>query len=169
MSLSEEKEINAATESFSEAVVVFNSKEYKKAASLFNEICKKYSDSEYFTVLEIVGKAKSYASMAEMQSVTDTQTLESLEDYLSAAIFQLNSGKAGEALSLLEQTQKKHGQHAKVHYLSALAYTRMNQDEKALEALRLSIGADPGFKRTAYNEPDFERFIENQAFRNLTA
>ncbi len=169
MSLSEEKEINAATDSFSEAVVVFNNRDYKKAATLFSELIKKYSDSEYFTVLEIVGKAKSYASMAEMQTEKGDEPVDSQEDFIATALINLNAGRLHEALDLLGQTQSKHGQNAKLHYLAALIYARLNQDDKSLEALQLSINADKKYKTIAYNEPDFERFIENQTFRTLTA
>ncbi len=169
MSLSEEKEIKAATDLFFEAVVVFNKRDYKKALSLFSEINKTFSESEFFTVHEIVGKARSYASMAENQADTSEDLLECREDYVASALLHLNSNRLTTAMDVLDQTMKRHGQHAKVHYLQALVYARLGQDEKALEVLQTSINADQSLKTTAYNEPDFERLVDNPTFRSLTA
>lgn len=169
MSLSEEKEIKAATDSFSEAVVVFNKRDYKKAHSLFEEIVKSHSDSEYFTVLEIVGKAKSYSTMAENQLTKIEEPLKNLEDLLHAVLIRLNGGALTEALELLEKSSKDHGKEAKILYLQALVYARMEQNEKSLEALQQALKADKSLKTIAHNEPDFEKLREDGLFRNLTA
>ncbi len=168
MSLSEEKEIKAATDSFGEAVVVFNHKDYKKALALFSEINKSYCDSEYFTVLEIVGKARSYASMAEQQLRTESEKPEDREDFISAALINLNSGRLPEAMELLQQCQTKFGPNAKVHYIRSLVFARQGHDDQAIAELGASINIDKNLKTFAYNEPDFERLIDNQAFRSLT-
>ena len=169
MSLSEEKEIKAATDLFGKAVVVFNSRDYKKSFSLFSDIVKTYSESEFYTVLEIVGKARSYASMSENQTNENIEPLESKEDFISASLMHLNSGKATEAMTLLDQGIQQFGPDARIFYTKALIYSRLDQDELALEALRFSISADQRFKITAYNEPDFEKLAENPTFRSLTA
>jgi len=168
MGLSEEKEVMIATDSFNEGVAVFKRREYKKAVSLFTEIIKSHFESEYFTVLEIVGKARSYVSMAENQMDNKPDVLEKREDFIAAALIELNSGRLLEALSLLDQSLNIHGQNAKVNYTQALIYSRMGQDEKALEALQLSINTEPGLKTTAYNEPDFEKLADNSTFRSMT-
>jgi tetratricopeptide (TPR) repeat protein len=169
MSLSEEKVIKAATDSYGEAVVVFNKRDYKKAHSLFDEIVKAYADSEYFTVLEIVGKAKSFATMAENQLDKAEDPLKNRDDFLQSAVMKLNAGRLPEALELLEQSSKDHGKDAKTLYLQALIFVRQDQNEKALDALQQAVKLDKSFKIIAHNEPDFEVFREDVIFRNLTA
>ena len=55
-----------------------------------------------------------------------------------------------------------------IAFIRSLVFARQGHDDQAIAELGASINIDKNLKTFAYNEPDFERLIDNQAFRSLT-
>ncbi len=164
MELKEEKELTKAIEEFTAAVKIFQTKDYEKAISAFEGIIEHYEDSEYYSVLEIHGRANVYKNICQSQLNPVKVELNSDENYLNEGIFNLNAGNLDRALELLEPLVKKGYQEAYANYLLSLVYLKKREIDTAMDYLRKAVGKDSCYKIIAHNEPDFEDIFENETF-----
>lgn len=167
--LNEERELKEVINAFTQAVKVFNQKDYRKAGDAFGAIAEKYKNSEYYSVLETQGRAKVYQKICQSQAEPFTIELNSDEDYLQEGIFNLNAGKYPRAIELLSHLEGKEFQKNYVHYLLGIAYHKNSQTEAALTHLKKAVDADSSYKLIMFNEPDFDNLHENEEFLHLVA
>ena len=164
MELKEEKELTKAIEQFTAAVKIFQAKDCEKAISAFDDILKQYEDSEYYSVLEIHGRAQVYKNICQSHLHPVKVELESDENYLNEGIFNLNAGNFNRALELLETLSEKKYQEAYVNYLLSLVYLKKKEISTAMDYLKKAVEKDNDYKIIAHNEPDFEHMFENETF-----
>lgn len=167
MELKEEKELAKIAEEFTEAMQVFSKKDYEKAHDAFDGIIEHYKDSEYYSVLEIQTRSKVYKNICHAQLNPVKSVLETTEDYLNEAVFNLNAGNLENARELLEQLEKKDTDMAYVNYLYSLVYLKMEDIPKMLEHMKKAVETDKFFKIVAHNEPDFDDMFDNEEFVSI--
>lgn len=164
MELKEEKKLIKAIEQFTAAVKVFQAKECEKAISAFDNFLKQYEDSEYYSVLEICGRAQVYRNICQSKLNPVKVELENDENYLNEGIFNLNAGNLNRALELLEPLSEKKYREAYVNYLLSLVYLKKKEISTAMDYLKKAFEKDNFYRTIAHNEPDFEKMFENETF-----
>jgi tetratricopeptide (TPR) repeat protein len=167
MESNEEKQLKEIVHKFSDAIQKFTKKDYEKAANSFDTIIEKYKESEYYSVLEIQTRAKTYKKICHTQQNPVKIELKSNEDYLHEGIFCLNSGNFERALEHFDHLEKNGYEEAYINYLKSLMYLKQEDVENAMLYLKKSIGKDEYFKIIAYNEPDFEDLLESEDFLEI--
>jgi tetratricopeptide (TPR) repeat protein len=164
MELKEEKELIKAIERFTAAVKIFQAKECEKAIGAFEDFLKQYEDSEYYSVLEICGRAQVYRNICQSKLNPVKVELESDENYLNEGIFNLNAGHLNRARELLEPLLKKKYREAYVNYLLSLVHLKKREISTAVDYLKKAVQKNDFYRTIAHNEPDFENLFENETF-----
>ena len=167
MKLNEEKELAKITAQFTEAIMQFSKKEFKKAKDLFKDINDKYGVSEFYSVLEIFARSKVYHTIATAQLNPVKIELKTNEDYLNEGLFQLNAGNLERSLELLNHLKNKKHKNPFVDYLMSLAFIKNEDIEASLKHLQLCIDEDESYKVLVQNESDFDPLFENEEFKSL--
>ena len=167
MKLNEEKQLKQITNEFTNAIQLFNKKEYKKAIECFDQIGTKYEDSEYYSVLEIQTRSKVYKNISEAQLHPVKIKINSEEDYLQEGIFSLNAGNLDKALELFNHLEENKYADPYLYYLTSIVYLKKEDVESALDYLKKSIDKDDFYKILAYNESDFSHLFENETFMSM--
>ena len=165
--LSEEKELKTITSLFTKAVKAFTNRKYEDARRDFQQIIESYGGSEHYSVLEISGRSSMYLKMVEAQLNPQKIELKGTEDYLNEGVFQLNAGRMDRAIELFEKVAGTNEKDAYLNFLFALAYSRKKDFEEMMTYLERCIGMDEQYKVIAFNEPDFQDYLEEKSFREL--
>jgi tetratricopeptide (TPR) repeat protein len=163
----EESQLKMITDEFSRAIENFSRKEYQKAHEVFDEIVKKYDDSEYYSVQEVHARSKAYKIMADAQLNPPKIVLKNEEDYLGEGIFNLNAGELDKAVQHFKHLENKKYREPYLYYLLSIVHLKKGDKETALNYLKKSVKKDDHFKIIAYNEPDFESLLENEDFLSI--
>lgn len=167
MELNEEKELKKAIDGLTDAVKIFQKKNFEKAYDAFEKIVDQYKDSEYFSVLEIQAKAKVYKNICYMQLHPYKVECTTEEDFLNEGIFNLNSKNFDKAKELLESLGKKKFQEPYVNYLLSIVYLKQKDIPASLEYLKKAVKKDVSYRIIAHNEPDFDELFDNEEFLSI--
>jgi tetratricopeptide (TPR) repeat protein len=132
MELNEEKELKKVIDDLTAAVRIFRTKDYAKAADVFESIVEQYKDSEYYSVLEIQARAKVYRNICNNQLHPVQVVCTSDEDYLNEALFLLNQKKFDKAQEFLEPLGKKKFKEPYVNYLLSIVYLKKKDVAKTI-------------------------------------
>jgi hypothetical protein len=164
----EEKELKKITDAFSKAVKLFHKKEFKNAAEMFGTIIEEYKDSEYYSVLEIQTRSKTFMNLADVCQNPPRMQLKTDDDYLSEAVFQLNAGNFERSLQLCNALEEKRNfKDPYLAYITALCHLNNGDEDASLKYLKKCVDKDPSYKVIAHNEPDFEPLLEKEDFLSL--
>jgi len=164
---SEQQQLKKIANDFTKAIELFRNKDCKSSFEIFSHLVDEYENSEYYSVLEIQGRAKVYKNLCESRLTPVKIELKDDEDYLNNGVFLLNSGNMDEALERFEYLEKKNYKQDYLNYLISLVYLKKGDIPNCLKCLKASIQGDEFYKVVAYNEPDFEHLFENEDFINL--
>lgn len=167
MKLKEEKELQSISEEYEKALQSFHKKNYAKAGEAFAKIIDAYKDSEFYSVLEIQTRAKTFQSIAHSQTHPVKLKLESAQDHLWEGVFQLNAGNVDQALEHFTHAENNNYRDAYLYFLMATAYLRKEDTAGSLRYVEKCLKKDVGYKVIVYNEPDFEPLHENPEFLKL--
>ncbi|HDP93788.1 MAG TPA: hypothetical protein ENN40_00280 [Candidatus Aminicenantes bacterium] len=167
--LSEEKELKAITQRFSEAVAAFTRKDFAAARQQFMDIIESFRNSEHYSVLEISGRSNVYLRMVDAQLNPQKIELKTAEDVLNEGVYQLNAGQIDRALELLTGLARNAEKKPYVDFLMAIAYKRKGDLVSTFEHLKSCIEKDEHYKVIAFNEPDFESLLEKREFIDLVS
>lgn len=163
----EEKEMKAITDEFSKGVQAFKKQDCQKAVDIFSQIVDQYKESEYYTVLEVQARARTYRAICLSRANPEKVSLEEDEDYLFDGIYHLNAGNLDTSLERFQYLEKKKYSDPYLYYLMALLYLKREQNGECLQYLKHAISADKVYKIVAHNEPDFDHMFENDEFTSL--
>ncbi|HQF99304.1 MAG TPA: tetratricopeptide repeat protein, partial [Candidatus Aminicenantes bacterium] len=94
--------------------------------------------------------------------------LKTAEDYVSAAVYKMNTGAAEEALKLVEKALKSDPADARLLYLQADLLCRRGRLDESLEALRQAVAGEKAYRILAQNEVDFAPLWEDKRFKAIT-
>jgi tetratricopeptide (TPR) repeat protein len=167
MKLTEEKELQTITEEFGAALAVFHKRQYAQAEKTLAAVIEQYKDSESFSVQEIHARCQAYRTMCLARLNPVTVMLTGKDDYVAQATYLLNADQPEESLELLEKVEKDGQSDGRTHFLTALVYSRLDDQENLLVHLKKAIAADPHFKVMAFNDPDFEIYHSDPDFLKL--
>ena len=164
----EEKELIKITDAFSKAIKLFQKKDHQGAADMFGAIIEEYKNSEYYSVLEIQTRSKSYLTLVDSCLHPRRIQLKTDEDYLNEALFQLNADNCERCLDLCNTLEgKREYKDPFLAYLISLCHLKNGDVETSLEYLKKCVDKDPYYKIIAHNEPDFEPLLEKEEFLSL--
>lgn len=167
MELSEEKQLKNITEEFTKGVTLFRDRECQQAFDVFNHIIEEYTDSQYYSVIEIQSRSKFYKMLCQAR-ISPVKTEEwNDEDYLYDGIFHMNAGNLDQAIERFKYLEEKKYNHPNLDYLLSLVHLKKGDTEACLMYLKMAIKTDEFFKVIAYNEPDFEPMFENDEFSEM--
>lgn len=167
MELNEEKELKKVIDDLTAAVRIFRTKDYAKAADVFESIVEQYKDSEYYSVLEIQARAKVYRNICNNQLHPVQVVCTSDEDYLNEALFLLNQKKFDKAQEFLEPLGKKKFKEPYVNYLLSIVYLKKKDVAASLDHLKKAVKKDDSYRIIAHNDSDFDELFENDEFHSI--
>ncbi len=164
MKLKEDSQLSEISKKFSEAVKKFTSRNYKEAAEDFKNIIDHYKDSEFYSVLEIQTRSKSYKNICDSR-ISRKKTVQETEDgILNELLFNININDFKEAEKIIKKLEVKKINSPYSIYLRALLAFRQDDVDTAFGFLKKAISKDNKYKIIANNEPDLQEFQENEEF-----
>lgn len=167
MKLKEEKELQAISGEYEKALQLFHKRNYAKAGEAFKLISETYKGSEFYSVLEIQTRAKSYLNIAQAQLHPLKLKLESAQDQVCEGAYQLNIGNIDQALAHLTNAEKNNCRDAHLYFLMAAAYLRKEDTANALRYVEKCLKKDATYRVVLYNDPDLEPLQQNPDFLKL--
>ena len=167
MESKEDKQLKRIMTEYGKAVVQFQKKDYKKAEELFRHVTEKYAGSEYYSVLEIQGRASVYQKIALSGLNPIKLELSNDTDYLQEGIYCLNEGNLDRAQEMFTFLKDKNNKDPYLDYLLSMVFLKQENEEKSLDYLSESVEKDPFYKILAFNEPDWQILAEDERFLSL--
>lgn len=167
MKLNEDVQLKEITREYAKGMEVFAKRKYADALKLFDASIKKYEDTEFFSVSGIQTREKVYRNICHSQLNPVKIKLETDEDYLNEGIFNLNAGNYDRALELFSELENRKYNDLYLNYLLSITYLKQDDVETCLKHLKKCIKKDNFFKIIAYNEPDFAKIFDRDAFRSI--
>jgi len=164
MKLKEDSQLCDILKEFSAAIKKFGNRNYKDAGIDFDSVVKKYKDSEFYSVLEVQTKAKSYKNICNLKTSKKKLSPETEDDILNELLFCINTNKLSETENIMKKINEKKINSAYYLYLKAIHSFKQDEEETALDLLKKAVTKDKKYKITAYNEPDLLDFHENEKF-----
>ena len=153
----------AAVKAFEQGLRLFNRHDFGAAKELFDSVLEKFSEQH-----EVVARTRTYLSICE-QRLSRTPTLPKNPDGLyNQGVFELNRNNVQAAIELFEKVIKVDGRADHAFYSLAAAYARINEQSKALDALRRAIALRPVHRPHARRDFDFANLRTNEGFQQLT-
>lgn len=142
---------------FEEALKLIFSKEWEKAAKIFEQLESSADHSQ------LVDRARQFLAVCRERIGGDKFDT---EPYLQA-VFEKNQGKFADALEIC----KKHGssEEERFVYLEASLHALDGAEEEALKLLTEAIRLDPKNRVHAYHDPDFQNLRGTEEFSSLLA
>ncbi len=164
MKLKEDSQLNEISKTFSEAIKKFTKREYKEAVIDFGNIIGKYKNSEFYSVLEIQARAKSYKNICESKTSGKKNEPETEDSILNELLFYIHTDEYAEAEKTIKKLETKKINSAYSIYLRSLLAFRMEDVEATFELLKKAISKDEKYKIIANNEPELQDLQENEEF-----
>lgn len=162
---SKKDEYQKALAAFSDAMKEFRKGKWDKAVEEFHAFLEKYPIER-----DLVSRAKTYLSIAEerLREPREIPSPKTIEDFVNAAVYKMNSGANEEALKYIEKAAKTNPDDARILYLQADLLCRTGQLDAALESLRKAIQGEKSFRILAQNEIDFAPLWDDKRFKSIT-
>lgn len=167
MKLKEDSQLNEISKKFSTAVKKFTKREYKEAAVNFGNIISDYKDSEFYSVLEIQVRSKSYLNICKSRTEKKKSSPETDDDILNELLFYINTDDFEEAQKIIRKLETKKVKTPYLIYLKSLFAFKQDDIDVALELLKKTISMDERYKIIANNEPDLQELQENEEFLTI--
>lgn len=148
---------------YGKAMAVMQKKDCKKAKELFSEFLEKFSSE-----VELADRVRIYISICDDKKTTAKVPLDTYEDYVNYAVFQMNSGDHDGALKSFEAAGKIKPKEGRVPYLISLAHFLAGNKKESLDYLNKAVKIDEYFAVMAQNESDFEPLWKDEEFKAIT-
>jgi TolA-binding protein len=153
----------AAVRAFEQALRLFNRQDFAAARPVFVSLIEKFAEQA-----DIVARVRTYLSICEQRLARTPSVPRNSDALYNQGVFELNKGNTAEAIELFEKALKVEPRADHVHYSLAAAYARLNNVQKALEALRHAIGIRPVQRSHARRDLDFASLRTDENFQQLT-
>ena len=167
MKLKEDNQLNEISKKFSEAIKKYTKKEYKEAAADFGKIIAEYKESDFYSVLEIQTKSKSYKNICDQRATKKRTDFDNEDDILNELLFSINIGDDKESEKIIKKLEVKKINSAYSIYLKALFAISLEDIDAGLGLLKKAIAKDEKYKIIANNEPDLKDLQENEEFLSV--
>jgi TolA-binding protein len=153
----------AAVRAFEQALRLFNRQDFAAARPVFVSLIQKFAEQA-----DIVARVRTYLSICEQRLARTPSVPRNSDALYNQGVFELNKGNTAEAIELFEKSLKVEPRADHVYYSLAAAYARLNNVQKALEALRHAIGIRPVQRSHARRDLDFASLRTDENFQQLT-
>jgi tetratricopeptide (TPR) repeat protein len=153
----------AAVRAFEQALRLFNRQDFAAAKPVFVSLIEKFAEQA-----DIVARVRTYLSICEQRLARTPSVPRNSDALYNQGVFELNKDNTSEAIELFEKALKVEPRADHVYYSLAAAYARLNNVQKALEALRQAIGIRPVHRSHARRDLDFASLRTNENFQQLT-
>ncbi len=167
MKLKEDNQLNEISKKFSEAIKKYTKKEYKEAAVDFGNIIEEYKDSEFYSVLEIQTKSKSYKNICDQRAKKKKIESDDEDEILNELLFSINIGDEKESEKIIKKLEEKKINSPYSIYLKALFAFSQEDIDAGLGLLKKAVAKDEKYKIIANNEPDLQDLQENEEFLTI--
>lgn len=144
-------------------MAMMQKKDCKKAKEIFSEFLEKFSSE-----VELADRVRIYVSICDDKHTTVKIPLDTFEDYINHAVFQMNSGDYDGALKSFEGAEKMKPKEGKVPYLISIAHFLAGNKKESLNYLNKAVKMDEFFSVMAQNESDFEPLWKDEEFKAIT-
>ncbi|HJQ67775.1 MAG TPA: tetratricopeptide repeat protein [Blastocatellia bacterium] len=153
----------AAVRAFEQALKSFNRHDFSSAKSAFVDILDKFSDQA-----EIAARARTYLAISEQRLARAPSAPRGPDALYDQGVFELNKGNTKEAIELFEKALKSEPRADHILYSLAAAYARLNDTNRAIDALRRAINIRSVHRPHARRDLDFASLRSNEDFQQLT-
>jgi tetratricopeptide (TPR) repeat protein len=153
----------AAVRAFEQALKSFNRHDFSAAKSAFVEILGKFSDQA-----EIAARARTYLSISEQRLARAPSAPRGPDALYDQGVFELNKGNTKEAIEFFDKALKAEPRADHILYSLAAAYARLNDTNRAIDALRRAINIRSVHRPHARRDLDFASLRSNEDFQQLT-
>jgi tetratricopeptide (TPR) repeat protein len=142
---------------------LFNRHDYGPAKSAFQGLQSKFGDEA-----EVVARARTYLAICEQRLGRAPAAPRNADALYDQGVFEFNRGGIREAVELFERALRVEPRADHVYFSLAAAHARLNDSQKALEALRRAIAIRPVHRSHARRDLDFANLRSNDDFQSLT-
>ncbi|HEX5734379.1 MAG TPA: tetratricopeptide repeat protein [Blastocatellia bacterium] len=153
----------AAVRAFEQALKSFNRHDFSGAKSAFVDILEKFSDQA-----EIAARARTYLAISEQRLARAPSAPRGPDALYDQGVFELNKGNTREAIELFDKALKAEPRADHILYSLAAAYARLNDTNRAIDALRRAINIRSVHRPHARRDLDFASLRSNEDFQQLT-
>lgn len=153
----------AAVRAFEQALKSFNRHDFSAAKSAFVDILGKFSDQA-----EIAARARTYLAISEQRLARAPSAPRGPDALYDQGVFELNKGNTREAIELFDKALKAEPRADHILYSLAAAYARLNDTNRAIDALRRAIHIRSVHRPHARRDLDFASLRSNEDFQQLT-
>ena len=153
----------AAVRAFEQALRLFNRQDFSAAKPVFASLIEKFAEQA-----EIVARVRTYLSICEQRLARTPSVPRNSDALYNQGVFEFNKGNTKEAIELFEKALKVEPRADHVYYSLAAAYARLDNVQKALDALRHAIGIRPVHRSHARKDLDFAGLRTDENFQQLT-
>jgi tetratricopeptide (TPR) repeat protein len=153
----------AAVRAFEQALRLFNRQDFSAARPVFESLIEKFAEQA-----EIVARVRTYLSICEQRLARTPSVPRNSDALYNQGVFEFNRGNTREAIELFEKALKVEPRADHVYYSLAAAYARLDNVQKALDALRHAIGIRPVHRSHARKDLDFAGLRMDENFQQLT-
>ncbi len=167
MKLKEDSQLNEISKKFSEAIKKYTKKEYKEAAADFGKIIDEYKESDFYSVLEIQTKSKSYKNICDQRATKKKIESDTEDEILNELLFSINIDDVKESEKIIKKLEAKKINSSYSIYLKALFAFSQEDIDAGLGLLKKAIDKDEKYKIIANNEPDLQDLQENEEFLTI--
>ena len=113
-------------------------------------------------------RARQYLSAAEVVDHTEPK-LDTAEDLYNYGVMLVNDGDFEAALGILDRAAEQAPKDERISYVRAVAHALSGDDDAALKALAVAIGANDVNRIYARNDVDFTALRTHPGFQELVA
>ncbi len=145
-------------EEFGKAVKLFDAGKHGEAAKAFEALVAQAQEGGHWHL-----KRSAQGYLATCQRHTQTPKEPKRTPEVEAQML-LNGKDAEGAMKVLDKALKAHADHAKLHYLKAVALAQLDQEEPCAASLKAALDLDPDLTYQFRMEPDFEDMRDHPAF-----
>ena len=128
-----------------------------------SDILEKFSDQA-----EIAARARTYLAISEQRLARAPSAPRGPDALYDQGVFELNKGNTREAIELFDKALKAEPRADHILYSLAAAYARLNDTNRAIEALRRAIDIRSVHRSHARRDLDFASLRSNEDFQQLT-
>jgi tetratricopeptide (TPR) repeat protein len=153
----------AAVRAFEQALKSFNRHDFSASKSAFVDILEKFGDQA-----EIAARARTYLAISEQRLTRAPSVPRNPDALYDQGVFELNKGNTREAIDLFDKALKVEPRADHILYSLAAAYARLNDTNRAIDALRRAINIRSVHRPHARRDLDFASLRSNEDFQQLT-
>ncbi|HET9528844.1 MAG TPA: tetratricopeptide repeat protein [Blastocatellia bacterium] len=153
----------AAVHAFEHALKIFNRHDFAAARSAFEEVLDKFGEQH-----EVVARTRTYLAICEQRLARTPSVPRNTDALYDQGVFELNKGNIRKAVEFFDKALKAEPRADHVLYSLAAAYSRLNEQAKALDALRRAISLRTVHRSHARRDLDFAGLHTNEEFQHLT-